>query len=413
MRFLALRSPAEKENRFYLWTDRGDTTMAGPLDGVRVVELAGLGPAPFGAMVLADMGADVTVVDRADLARQAVAFGMDPAAVKGNVYGRGRRSVAVDLNHPDGINVVCRLIDEADVFLEGFRPGVVERLGLGPDVLCARNPRLVYGRMTGWGQDGPLRDRAGHDINYLALAGPLAHIGRAGQPPTPPLNLVGDFGGGGMLLAFGVVCALLSRERTGAGQVIDAAMVDGAALLSACIGPAYALGYFHAERGTNFLDSGAPYYDCYECADGAWLSVGAIEPKFYANLLLGLGLADEPDLPAQDDEASWPAMKERFASIIARRPAAEWAEVFADPDNCVTPVRSFIDVINDPHIAARGTYVSLDGVPQPAPAPRFSGTPAALDRPPAVAGQHTDDLLASAGFAAHEIAALRESGAVA
>jgi len=364
-------------------------------------------------MVLADMGADVIVVDRADQARQAAAFGLGPESAKGNVYGRGRKSVAVDLKHPDGVDVVGRLVDEADVFLEGFRPGVVERLGLGPDVLCARNPRLVYGRMTGWGQDGPMRDRAGHDINYLALAGPLAHIGRAGQPPTPPLNLVGDFGGGGMLLAFGVVCALMSRERTGAGQVIDAAMIDGAALLSAPIAPAYALGYFHAERGTNWLDSGAPYYDCYQCSDGAWLSVGAIEPKFYANLLAGLGLADDPTLPAQDDETSWPDMKERFASIIATRPVAEWAEVFADPDNCVTPVLSFGEVLGDPHIAARGTYVDLDGVPQPAPAPRFSATPAELDRPPAVAGQHTDEILRAAGCTADEIATWRTAGAVA
>ena len=261
--------------------------MAGPLDGVTVIELAGLGPAPFGAMLLADLGADVVTVDRADRC-----FGADPESAKGNVYGRGRRSVGVDLKSPDGVDVVRRLVDEADVFVEGFRPGVAERLGLGPKELQARNPRLVYARMTGWGQEGPLAHKAGHDLNYVALAGPLAHIGRAGQPPTPPLNLLGDFGGGGLLLALGVCAALVERAASGRGQVIDAAMVDGVALLSAAIGPAYTSGYFTDERGTNLFDSGTPYYDCYETADGQWLSVAALEAPFYAELLVGLGLAD-------------------------------------------------------------------------------------------------------------------------
>lgn len=381
--------------------------MAGPLEGVKVIEIAGLGPAPFCAMLLADMGADVVVVDRADQVT-----GAPPESARGNVYGRGRRSLGVDLKQPDGVEVVVRLADTADVFIEGFRPGVAERLGVGPDVLRARNPRLIYGRMTGWGQSGPSADRAGHDINYISLAGPLAHIGRKGQLPTPPLNLVGDFGGGGMLLAFGIACALAERARSGEGQVIDAAMIDGAAILSAPIAAAFALGFFHAERGTNWLDSGAHYYDVYECADGELLSIGAIEPKFYANLLAGLGLAGE-ELPDQNDASSWPAMKERFASILATKPRAEWLEVFAHPDNCVTPVLRYGEVLGDPHVAARETYVEVGGVLQPNPAPRFDRTPATLDRPPAAPGEHTDEVLAAFGFEEARIAALRRSGAIA
>jgi alpha-methylacyl-CoA racemase len=257
-----------------------------------------------------------------------------------------------------------------------------------------------------------MASRAGHDINYIALAGPLAHIGRRDQPPTPPLNLLGDFGGGGMLLAFGVACALQERQRSGEGQVIDAAMVDGAAILASAMVPAYALGYFHEERGTNFLDSGAPYYDVYECADGTWISVGAIEAKFYANLLAGLGL-DPAELPDQNDESAWPAVHDRFASIFRTRPRSEWLDVFADDDNCVTPLRRFGDVMQDEHLRARGTYVEVDGVLQPTPQPRFDRTPASLGRPPAAPGEHTDEVLAEGGFTADEIAALRGSGAVA
>ena len=382
--------------------------MSGPLEGVKVVELAGLGPAPFGAMLLADMGADVVSVDRTDRA-----FGMPLESAKGNVYDRGRRSIAVDLKHPDGVNVVRRLTDDADVFIEGFRPGVAERLGLGPDDVRSRNPRLVYGRMTGWGQEGPYATRAGHDINYIALAGPLAHIGRAGQPPTPPLNLVGDFGGGGLLLAFGIVCALNERERSGEGQVVDAAMVDGAAILSAPIANAFALGYFHEERGTNWLDSGAPYYDAYECADGEYLSIGSIEPKFYANLLSVLGLDDASDLPDQNDEQAWPRLKDRIAAIVKTRARDEWMEAFGDDDHCVAPVLRYGETIDHPHIEARQTYIERDDVLQPAPAPRFDRTPAALGRPPAPAGFHTDEVLAEYGFDAAACAALRESGAIA
>ncbi|HEY5153389.1 MAG TPA: CaiB/BaiF CoA-transferase family protein, partial [Acidimicrobiales bacterium] len=345
--------------------------MAGPLAGIRVVEVAGLGPAPFGAMVLADLGADVVTVDRADRA-----VGADPATAKANVYGRGRRSVAVDLKHEGAAEVVARLVGNADVFVEGFRPGVAERLGIGPEVLRARNPALVYARMTGWGQDGPRSAQAGHDINYVALAGPLAHIGRAGQPPTPPLNLLGDFGGGGLLLALGVCAALVERGRSGQGQVIDAAMVDGVALLSAAMAPAYAMGVFSEERGTNLLDSGAPFYDCYETADGAWLSVGALEPQFYADLLRGLGLDSTQAwpgglLPDRDELTSWPALRARFTEVVASMPMAHWLEVFAPLDACVAPVHSFATAPADPHLIARGTWVDRDGVVQPAPAPRF------------------------------------------
>ena len=387
--------------------------MAGPLDGVRVVEVAGLGPAPFGAMVLADLGADVVTVDRAGSA-----VGAEPASAAGNVYGRGRRSIAVDLKAPAGIEVVHRLTDAADVFVEGFRPGVAERLGVGPEILTASNPRLVYARMTGWGQHGPLAGKAGHDINYLAVAGPLAHIGRVGQPPTPPLNLLGDFGGGGLLLALGVCAALVERATSGQGQIIDAAMVDGAALLAAAMAPAYTAGYFSEERGTNLLDSGAPFYDCFETADGRWLSIGALEPQFYADLLTGLGLADGAAwpggvVPDRDDQSTWPELRRQFTAVIGRRSLDDWLAAFAGLDACVAPVRPFSAVLDDPHLAARGTWVDVDGVVQPAPAPRFDRTPAVLDRPPAPAGHHTAEVLAEAGFPPERIAELRASGAVA
>jgi alpha-methylacyl-CoA racemase len=328
------------------------------------------------------------------------------------VYGRGRRSVAVDLKHADGAETVRRLTDNADVFVEGFRPGVTERLGLGPTELCARNERLIYARMTGWGQQGPLADRAGHDINYLSLAGPLAHLGRANQPPTPPLNLVADFGGGGMLLALGVCAALVERSTSGRGQLIDAAMVDGVALLAAPIAPAYIGGFFNEERGTNWLDSGAHYYDVYETSDGKWISIGAIEEKFYANLLEALGLA-EADLPDQNDQSQWPAMKERFAAIFRSETRDEWEARLGHLDVCFAPVLPFSDAAHHPHLVARHTYVDVDGIEQPAPAPRFDRTPATLERPPAPAGHHTDEVLLDGGFEPAEIASLRAAGAIA
>jgi alpha-methylacyl-CoA racemase len=381
--------------------------MGGPLAGIRVVEIAGLGPAPFAAMVLADLGADVIVVDRADLAA-----GAPLESVKGNVHARGRRSIAVDLKAAAGVGVVRRLTSEADVFVEGFRPGVMERLELGPEELRGPNPRLVYARMTGWGQAGPWADRAGHDINYLSLAGPLAHIGRHGQPPTPPLNLVADFGGGGMLLALGVCAALVERASSGQGQVIDAAMVDGVALLAAPIANAYIQGYFNTERGTNWLDSGAHYYDVYETSDGQFVSIGAIEEKFYANLLRALGL-DPSELPDQNDMEQWPAMKERFAEIFRSSTRADWEQRLAHLDVCFAPVLPFADAAVHPHLVERQTYVDVNGITQPAPAPRFDRTPAALDRPPAPAGHHTEEILTECGFTPSEIDDLRAGGAVA
>jgi alpha-methylacyl-CoA racemase len=361
----------------------------GPLHGIRVLEIASLAPAPFGCMILADLGAEVLRVDRTS------GGGLGPP------LGRGRRSVAVDLKHPDGPAAVLRLVESADVLVEGFRPGVAERIGIGPQPCLARNPRLVYARMTGWGQDGPLAPRAGHDINYIAVAGALEPIGRAGERPVPPLNLVGDFGGGGMLLAVGVLAALVERERSGAGQVVDAAMVDGAALLTTFLHGMRNGGMWSHPRGENLLDGGAPFYDTYETADGRYVAVGAIEPQFYAALLAGLGLAGE-ELPAQQDRSGWPVLRERFAAVFACRTRDEWASLFADTDACVTPVLAPDEAAAHPHNAARGVFV--DGAP--APAPRFSRTPA----------EHSADLRKDAwdgwGLTGAELAKFRASGAV-
>jgi alpha-methylacyl-CoA racemase len=386
----------------------GADAVSGPLAGVRVIELAGLGPAPFGAMVLADLGADVVRVDRADRCA-----GGNPAAPPADVLQRGRRSIGVDLKRAGGVETVMRLVERADVLIEGFRPGVCERLGLGPDVCLARNPRIVFGRMTGWGQDGPLASTAGHDIDYIALSGALGAIGRRGERPVPPLNLVGDFGGGGMFLALGVVCALFEAQRSGRGQVVDAAMVDGSALLMTMMHAFRAMGVWDDERGVNVLDTGAGFYEVYETADGRYLAVGAIEAPFYAELLEGLGLTGDPDLPAQYDKAAWPAMTARFAEVIRTRTRNEWEAAFAGTDACVAPVLSMAEAPEHPHNAARGTFVERFGVVQAAPAPRLSRTPGALDRPPAFPGQHTDEVLDEWGFTADERAELRAGGAVA
>ena len=380
--------------------------MSGPLEGIRIVELAGLGPAPFAGMMLADAGADVVRIDRYDRATY-------PPRTEPHVdlLNRGRRSVAVDLKNPEGVEVVLRLASGADGLMEGFRPGVAERLGLGPDVCLARNPRLVYGRMTGWGQDGPMASAAGHDIDYIALAGALEPIGRAGDRPVPPLNLVGDFGGGGMLLAFGMVAAMLSARATGRGQVVDTAMVDGAAALMAMTYTLRAAGAWSDERGTNLLDTGAPFYEVYETSDGGFMAVGAIEPQFYAELLDRLGLADA-GLPDQNDRSAWPEMKERFAEVFAGRTRAEWEEVFAGSDACVAPVLSPAEAPDHPHNRHRGTFTEVAGVLQPAPAPRFSATPGAIRRPPPNPGQHGDDALADWGFDPGEIDRLRSVGAI-
>jgi alpha-methylacyl-CoA racemase len=376
----------------------------GPLSGIRVLEIAGIGPGPFCGMMLADMGADVVRIDRASQGRD---MGRAPI----DVLARGRRSVAVDLKSKPGVEVVLRLVEQADVLLEGFRPGVMERLGLGPDVCLARNPRLVYGRMTGWGQEGPMAQAAGHDINYIALAGALEPIGRLGQKPTPPLNLVGDFGGGGMLLAFGIAAALVERASSGKGQVIDAAMVDGASTLMGFFHGMLAMGAWGGERGTNILDTGAHYYDTYETKDGLFVSLGSIEPQFYAELIEKLGL-DPKTLPGQNDRSKWPEMKTRFEALFKTKTRDEWCALMEGTDICFAPVLSMKEVAKHPHIAHRATYVEKHGLMQPAPAPRFSRTPAELDRPPARAGEHTEEILTAYGFKSEEIAKLREGKAI-
>lgn len=381
--------------------------MPGPLDGVRIVELAGIGPGPFCAMVLADLGADIVRVDRTSSAR-----GGDPAAPPADVLNRNRQSIAVDMKHPDGVETVLRLVEKADVLIEGFRPGVVERLGVGPEACHARNPALVYGRMTGWGQDGPMAPRAGHDINYIALSGTLSMIGRAGEPPVPPVNLVGDFGGGGMLLAVGVLAALTDARSSGTGQVVDAAMVDGAALLSAMMYSFRAMGLWDGGRGGNTLDTGAHFYEVYETSDHKYVSIGSIEPQFYAELFERLEL-DPADFEHQHDRAAWPAAKEKIAARIAERTRDEWDAVFEGSDACYAPVLEPDEAIAHPHNQARGTFVNVAGVDQPAPAPRFDKTPPGTPTPPAHAGQHTDEALARWGFSADDIAALREREAIA
>ena len=378
----------------------------GPLAGLRVVEVAGIGPGPFCAMVLADLGAEVVRVDRT------TALGGDVSSARFDILSRGRRSVAVDLKSVGGAEVVLRLVEHADVLLEGFRPGVTERLGIGPQECLSRNPRLVYGRMTGWGQDGPLAAAAGHDITYAAVAGALAHIGRVDQPPTPPLNLVADFGGGGMLLALGILAALHHVQGGGEGQVVDAAMVDGTALLMAPFFGASAMGFWSDRRGTNLLDSGAPFYDVYRCSDGLELAVGAIEPQFFAALLDVLGLSTD-EVPPQNDQSRWPELRSILATAIAGLPRAEWVVLAEGTDACIAPVLTMREAQQHPHLVARTTIVERDGVPQPAPAPRFSVTPATLPAPPAVAGQHTDAVLADWGFTDAERDALRASGTVA
>lgn len=382
----------------------------GPLAGVRVVELAGIGPGPFAAMLLADMGADVVRVDRA-----ASVHGGDPDTPPVDVMNRGRRSIGVDLKNPDGRATVLRLVGRADALIEGFRPGVTERLGLGPDDCLAANPRLVYGRMTGWGQDGPYAHAAGHDINYIALSGALGAIGRAGERPVPPLNLVGDFGGGAMFLAFGVVCGLLEAQRSGEGQVVDAAMVDGSALLTAMFWGFKAMGFYNGVRGTNLLDTGAHFYEVYATADGEHVSVGAIEPQFYAELCCLSGFeAGLEDAPHQMDQTSWPGRKEAMARLFASRTRAEWCDLLERTDACFAPVLSFDEAAAHPHNVARGTFTEVAGTTQPSPAPRFSRTAAAVQRPPAHPGQHTDEVLVEwLGEDPGDVEALRARGAVA
>lgn len=376
-------------------------TQGGPLRGVRVIELSGIGPGPFCAMMLADLGADVVRVHRVG----------DRSAVN-PVLDRGRRSIAVDLKHPRGVDLVRQLAAGADVVLEGFRPGVLERLGIGPDVLLGDNPDLVVGRMTGFGQDGPFAARAGHDINYIAMSGALAAIGRKDAAPTPPLNLVGDFGGGGMLLAFGIVSALLSARTTGQGQVVDAAMVEGSAALMAMMYGYRAEGLWGLTRGEQIFDSGAPFYDSYVCADGGYMAVGAIEPQFFSTLVDRLGLTEQVDLARQRDRETWGHQRGLFAAAFAAQPRAHWEATFADVDACVTPVLDMDEAPRHPHNVARAAFVEVDGAAQPAPAPRFSGTPTGAPSGAPSAGQDTGAILAELGLDGALIKTLRNDGVV-
>ncbi len=376
----------------------------GPLTGLRILEFEAIGPGPFCGMLLADMGADVLLVDRAS----------DPKLGLGrerwsDVMLRGRRSVTLDLKTPGGVQAALQLADKADALIEGFRPGVMERLGLGPDVLLARNPKLVYGRMTGWGQTGPLAERAGHDINYIALAGVLGAIGRAGEAPVPPLNLLGDFGGGGLLLAFGIACGVIEARSSGRGQVVDAAMVDGASLLATMFAGMLAAKQWHDERGVNMLDSGAPWYDSYAAQDGKFVAIGAIEPKFYAVLIERLGLAGQ-DLPAQHDRARWPELRACFAAAFRSKTRDQWCAVFEGADACFAPVLNFAEARAHPHNVARHRSVDVAGIEQPAPAPLFARTPGGVRHGPPERGALGREALADWGFAPAEIEALAALG---
>jgi alpha-methylacyl-CoA racemase len=379
----------------------------GPLAGFRIIEMAGIGPAPFAATLFADMGAEVVRIDRRDPAD----LGLPGREPKFEVLHRGRRSLAIDIKTEEGRAIVGRLVGQADALIEGFRPGVMERLHLGPAELLKINPKLVYGRMTGFGQEGPLAQVAGHDIDYIALAGVLHAIGREGSAPVPPLNLIGDFGGGGMFLAFGVVCALLEARKSGKGQIVDAAMVDGAAYLMAPMYAMYSQGTWRDTRGVNVLDGGAPFYDVYRTKDGKWLAVGAIEARFYAEFVERLGLSERP-LPQQHDRARWPELRAAFAERVATRTRAEWEATFAGSDACVAPVLSLSEVRGHPHNAARATFLTRDDVLQPAPAPRFSRTAAELGSAPSPRGADSDAVLRDWGFAQEEIVALQRRGVV-
>lgn len=374
----------------------------GPLSGYKIIEIAGIGPGPFCAMMLADLGAEVIRVDRKSA---------EGTGSKFNILNRGRKSVAVDLKNPEGIEAVLRLVEKADALIEGFRPGVMERLGLGPDICLARNPKLVFGRMTGWGQDGPLAKAAGHDINYIALSGSLHAIGPKGEKPVPPLNLVGDFGGGGMMLALGIVSALLETQKSGKGQVVDAAMTDGSAALMGIIFGLKASGMWSSERGTNMLDGGAHFYDAYECADGKYISIGSIEPQFYALLLEKTGI-DDPAFQNQMDKEGWPELSEKIAEVFRTKTRAEWCDIMEGSDVCFAPILDFDEAPEHPHNKARNTFIQIEGVTQHAPAPRFSRTQNATPAPPPNAGEHTQEILTNWGFSESDIENLKSSGTV-
>jgi len=372
----------------------------GPLNGIRIIEFAGIGPGPLCGTFLGDMGADLIRIDRAG------------GAGAPGAGSRNRRSIALNLKDPHAVDVALRLVEQADGLFEPFRPGVMERLGLGPETCLARNPKLVYGRMTGWGQDGPLAQAAGHDINYIALTGALHAIGERGGGPIPPLNLIGDFGGGTMLLAFGMVCGLLEAARSGRGQVVDTAMIDGASMLMAMIYGMKDLGRWTNTRGDNMLDGGAHFYGCYECSDGKWISIGSIEPQFYALLRETLGLEDS-DFDAQHDKSGWPRLKAKLASTFATKSRDEWTALMEGTDICFAPVLDLDEAPKHAHNVARDTFIEVDGTVQPAPAPRFSRTPAPPPAPAPEIGADTDTVLHEAGFDPAEIKELRQTGAVA
>jgi alpha-methylacyl-CoA racemase len=376
--------------------------MMGPLAGIKVVEMAGIGPGPFCAMMLSDMGAEVIRVDR--LAHKG-------SGHRANVLNRGRRSIAVDLKNPDGVAAVQQLIDGADVVIEGFRPGVMERLGLGPETCLARNPRLIFGRMTGWGQSGPLAPAAGHDINYISIGGALGAMGYSDRPPAPPLNLVGDFGGGAMYLLAGVLAALVERGTSGQGQVIDAAMTDGTASLLSPFYGMMAMGMWTKERMDNRLDGGAHYYGSYACSDGKFISIGSIEPQFYA-LLLELCEIDDPEFAKQNDKQHWASLRGKLEALFVTQTRDHWCALLEGTDVCFAPVLDLQEAPQHPHNLARQSFVEIDGVTQPAPAPRFSRTPTTVQAPAAMAGEHSEEILNDWGFAPDEILALRQSGAI-
>jgi len=379
----------------------------GPLHGLKVIEFAGIGPGPFAAMLFADMGAEVVRIERKSAVRRPLSLlNLGPL----DVASRGRRAVGLDIKRPEGRAAALRLIDRADALIEGFRPGVMERLGLGPDACLARNAKLVYGRMTGWGQDGPLAHTAGHDITYIALSGALHAIGTPEQP-LPPLNLVGDFGGGAMMLAWGMMAALWEAQRSGQGQVVDAAMTDGAAYLMAMLYGVKAAGLWSQQRGANLLDGGAFFYGTYECSDGKFVAVGPIEPQFYAEFLARLG-SDDADLASHYDPTAWPQQRAKLAAILLTKPRDEWCALFAGTDACVAPVLDMDEAPDHPHNRARATFTTVDDVIQPAPAPRLSRTPAAIQGPPPVPGADTEAVLLAWGFAETEVAALRAAGAI-
>jgi len=379
--------------------------MAGPLTGYKIIEIAGIGPGPFAAMLLADMGAEIIRVDRAQAVR-----GTPPSTPAGDLMLRGRKNIALDLKSPEGVEALLQLVEKADAIIEGFRPGVMERLGIGPDVCQARNSRIVFGRMTGWGQEGMYAQAAGHDINYISLSGSLAHFARAGEAPVPPLNMVGDFGGGGMFLAYGVVCALLEAQKSGKGQVVDTAMVDGAAVLMTMFWSFKSMGIFNENApGTNLLDTGAHFYDVFECKDGKYISLGSIEPQFYAELMKLTGLEGDADFAKQMDQSMWPGLKIRLQEVMKAKTRDEWCAIMEATDVCFAPVLTMSEAAAHPHNVERKTFINVNGHMQPAPAPRFSRTTPEISRPSAHAGQHTAEVLRDWGVA--NVDALLASGA--